>query len=569
MSGISASGLITGINSATLISQLMQLERQPLIRYEDRIEELENEQEVLRDLRSTLQNLRNRAQDYRLSNIFDAYAASSSDEEVMTSTVTSPNPVSGAFDLNVTHLATATVAESSGAMGSPIDLDLAISNSGIAEEVEDGTFTINGVEFTVSPTTTSMQSVFNQINASDAGVTVTYDAVTDKATFTNSTPGDTNLINFGASEDESNFLDVLGVTGATQATDGSGSTSVTSTQRLGRVVPSDALNTINFSGGAVTAGTFSINGVEISVDPTSDTLLDIAERITSSDAGVTASYDASIDGIRIVSDTLGSRTVRFGGASDTSNFLSVTNLDTASQTAGSDAQFTINGGPVQTRNTNEVADAISGVTLRFLSTGESTVTVASDDDSIVEDVQEFISSFNDVVNELRSLTDADGDLSGDSSIRSIETTLRSQIFSRVMGLGDFESFLDIGISTGEDFDSTSVANLELDEDDFREALREDRNNVEQLFSNEDGTGIADVFYTYLDDMTKATGFLNNRAKANGTIDQQISGINDQVRRLEDRLEQRETRLRRQFTQLETISATYQNQASSLSALGSF
>jgi len=193
--------------------------------------------------------------------------------------------------------------------------------------------------------------------------------------------------------------------------------------------------------------------------------------INDSDAQVTASYDSSTDTVRFTSGVLGSRTIRFGSVGDTSNFLSITNLDTAVQTAGNDSQFTVNGGAVQTRNTNEVSDAITGVTLSFLATGTSTVTVSSDDDAIVEDVQEFITEFNTTVSEIADITGSDGLLSGDSGVRAISSYLLSNIFNSISGLnGDFTSLIDLGISSGEDFSSTSTLQLEVDEDKFREAL---------------------------------------------------------------------------------------------------
>jgi len=145
----------------------------------------------------------------------------------------------------------------------------------------------------------------------------------------------------------------------------------------------------------------------------------------------------------------------------------------------------------------------------------------------------------------------------------------SKIFAQVSGVGSFDSLLAIGITTGEDFDAAAGSKLSIDEDKLREALSDNRQNVKDLFSNGDGTGIADLMFSYLDDATKATGFLNERAKANGTIDKQIQSLEDQITRLEDRVSQKESRLRRQFTNLETLSATYQNQSAALSRLGGF
>lgn len=68
---------------------------------------------------------------------------------------------------------------------------------------------------------------------------------------------------------------------------------------------------------AVTAGTFTVNGAQVSVAP-SDSLADVLDRIGSATGGaVTAAYDPAIDGVRLSS---GSEIV-VGSANDTSNFL--------------------------------------------------------------------------------------------------------------------------------------------------------------------------------------------------------------------------------------------------------
>ncbi|MCC6698199.1 MAG: flagellar filament capping protein FliD [Candidatus Hydrogenedentes bacterium] len=570
MSGsFSISGLISGLDSATLIQQLMSLERQPITRLETRLTTLNQQREAIRDLRTTLTTLRNTVQNFRFDTVFSQYAAASSEEDVLTAEISGASPVSGSYSVEVLQLASATTANSSAALGSAIDPNATLENSGIAAAIEEGSFAINGVEFTVDPTTDSLNSILADINASAAGVTATYDSLTDRITIANSTAGDTSVINFswtGDADDESNFLQVVRLTGATQSTNTNGSTEVTSTGNLGAVSATDTLNLVNFANGAVTSGSFKINGITINVDATTDSISDILGRINDSDAGVTASYDSATDTIRVVSDTLGSRTVNF--TSGTSNFLDIVNLTTATQTAGSDSQFKINGGAVQTRNSNEVADAIGGVTLNLLSAGTSTVTVSLDDDAIVEDMQEFIEQYNTSVTAIQDLVGTSGVLAGDSSIRFIQDFLRSGIFSNVNGIsGDFSSLAEIGFNTGDSFDSGSISALQLDEDEFREALRTSLSSVKSLFTNSGETGIADVFFDYLDEATNTQGFLNERVRSNGIIDQQINSINDRIEQMEERLETKEARLRAQFTRLEQLSATYQAQASALSSIG--
>lgn len=566
--GFSIGGLVTGLDTETLIEQLMQLERQPILRLQDRIAEAEQEQSVLRDLRTTLTNLSNRASDFRLLSAFDDYTAVSSDESVLGASVSGANPTAGSYDIEVLQLASATEARSSDSLGSPISSATVLDSAGLTTEVTAGTFSINGVELTVDPSTDSLDDVLSDINASSAGVTATYDSATGLVTLTNSTVGDSSIINLGGSDDDSNFLTAINVLGATQGEDADGSTEVVSTRNLGAVDPNEDVTTLNFAGGALTTGVFSINGVAINID-SGDTLQDVIGAINTSDANVTASYDTSNDTIRVVSDSLGSRTIRFGSASDTSNFLSLANLDTATQTAGRDAQLTVNGGATLTRSSNEIADVIGGVTLNLQSTGTSTITVETDNDAVVEQVQEFLDEVNTAVSEIRDMVGSGGSLENDMSIRMVQDFIRQTVLGQVSGLsGDYDSLISIGITTGDSFDSGTLASFELDEDAFREALRTDRENVEALFSNDSGTGIADLLEDYLDETTSTGGFLNQRARESGLIDQRIESYNDQIDRIEERLTMREERLRRQFTQMEQLSANFQQQGSALSGISS-
>ncbi len=568
MSGsINFGGLISGLDSNALIASLVQIEQQPVIRAQDRILQLEGLKSAIGDLRTQLLGLRNAAQDFRFTDKFNQFGVTSSEDTVLTATVSGENPLVGAFALDVLQLASATTATSSASVGAAIDPNATLENSGITATIEAGDFTINGQVISVDATTDTLNGILGQINASGAGVTATYDAVTDRVIVENNTPGDTSIINFGASSDDTNLLSVLGLTQATQGATGTGgATLATSTSNLGAVSTTELLNTVNFAGGAITAGSFRVNGATITVDPTVDSLSDVISRINGSDAGVSATYDPTSDGIRFVSQTLGSPTIGF--ISDSSNFLSITNLDTATQVAGNDSQFTINGGPVQTRNSNEVSDAINGVTLTLLSAGESTATVSTDDDAIVEDIAEFVEEFNASFTAIRGLIGPDGAAENDSSIRLIENFLRGSIFDTVSGVSaDFQSFLDIGITSGEEFNSSAVFQIELDEDVFRQALRDDRQGISGLFSNDSETGVIDKLFEYIDGATSTSGFLNQRVKSNGILDDQIKGQNDRIEQLERRISSFELRLRRQFSKLELLTATFQQQGAALSGIG--
>ncbi|HOV73767.1 MAG TPA: flagellar filament capping protein FliD [Candidatus Hydrogenedentes bacterium] len=567
-SSFSVGGLMTGLDTGSIVSQLMAIERQPVTRLQNQIKALNSQKSAIGELRTQLQTLRAKIQDFRLLGVFSQYTATTSDNKVLTASISGSNPVVGSYAVNVTQMASATVATGSSAMGQAINPGAVLSSSGMTTAVTAGTFTINGVSITVDPATQTLNQVLTAINASGAGVTASYNALTDKITFENSTPGNTAIINFGADDDTSNFLSAIHVTEATQSTSGGGSTVATSTRNLGAIDSAKLLNQVSFANGAITAGTFKINGVTISVDPAADTMLDVVQRINDSGAQVSASYDGTTDSLRFVAKTLGSRTISF--TAGTSNFLSVTNLVSPTQTAGSDVQFTINGGPVQTRNTNEVSDAIGGVTLRLLSTGTSTVTIAADDDKIVESVNSFITSFNESVDKIVALTAKDGTLANDATIKEIKATLQTLVFGSVSGIsGSYKSLIDLGITTGDTFDAGTTSHLQLKEDTLREALRTARLNVQNVFYNTGTTGVADQLYAYLDSITKVGGFLNDRAKSNGSIDRQVQDINARIDRLNASIAKKETRLKKQFAALEQFSSQMQSQSTAITALSKY
>lgn len=57
----------------------------------------------------------------------------------------------------------------------------------------DGSFAVNGVNFTYNVNTDSVQSVLDNINASTAGVTASYDRIADRFTLTNKNTGDLGI----------------------------------------------------------------------------------------------------------------------------------------------------------------------------------------------------------------------------------------------------------------------------------------------------------------------------------------------------------------------------------------
>ncbi|MGI9204238.1 MAG: flagellin hook IN motif-containing protein [Woeseiaceae bacterium] len=87
---------------------------------------------------------------------------------------------------------------------------------------------------------------------------------------------------------------------------------------------------------AISNGSFQVNGESISVD-TTDSINDVVNRINLSNAGVTANFNATLERIDFLQDTLGS-VPTIDLQNDTSNFLEAVKLDTATVVPGIDPE---------------------------------------------------------------------------------------------------------------------------------------------------------------------------------------------------------------------------------------
>jgi hypothetical protein len=192
------------------------------------------------------------------------------------------------------------------------------------ETDEDGkinsTFTINDTKITLNDIDSlSLNDVLGIINGSGAGVTASYDNVEDRIILKANDP-DTK-ITLGATDDNSNFLEVMKLSVAYGGTiyESSSSSSINANSPLA---------TSGFAQ-QVTPGTITINGVSVYISE-KDTLNDVIKKINNSSAGVIASYDSNSDAFSIRSDMKTAQTnekqITIGSYYDTSNFFEVVNL---------------------------------------------------------------------------------------------------------------------------------------------------------------------------------------------------------------------------------------------------
>jgi flagellar hook-associated protein 2 len=306
--------------------------------------------------------------------------------------------------------------------------------------------------------------------------------------------------------------------------------------------------------------TITIGSESFTVDFGGETLASIQDMINeaSDNLGVTAGIvqesDSSVH-LVLTSDSTGTAneiSVAFtdSGGSPIADPLGMNQIQ-----AAEDAQITLDNTYVITRSSNTISDAIEGVTFELLaeSASASQMTIARDAESISSAVSGLVNAYNTLMSSLSDLSD--GDLSGDGTLRLIETQIRNNLGGKMGVDGDYTYASQVGISFEED------GTLSFDSDELSTALESDRDAVVDLFTNED-EGLAVRLDSLVENMLQTSGLID--AKEEG-LNTRIDSTNDQMERTTYRLELVEARYRAQFTALDTLMGQLQSTSSWLTS----
>ncbi len=172
--------------------------------------------------------------------------------------------------------------------------------------VTSGSFQVNAVSIDVQENDT-INTVLDKINQSDAGVTATFDAASETLLLTQDTPGSTQDIVL--ENDTSGFLAAVKLDGAV-------------------AIPGEDAESGNplaevESFSSVQSGTLSVNGGSFDIDVNTDSLTDVLDRITASEAEVAASFDSASLRVSLNSNDSDSQLILDSG---TTNFFSAVEI---------------------------------------------------------------------------------------------------------------------------------------------------------------------------------------------------------------------------------------------------
>lgn len=279
--------------------------------------------------------------------------------------------------------------------------------------------------------------------------------------------------------------------------------------------------------GATTITIDMQDGSQLSLDVahSKSSLEEIKDAINDLEGGVTATLinDGSGTPYRLSLSSTESGTdaaitnVDFGALNGTLN------LDAATEVAAVNANFDVNGVNI-TSQSNQVEDAIEGVTLTLEEVGESTVSIELDEESVKKAVESFVLKYNALdktIDELRAYdaaTGKGGPLMGNSTLYNAESQVDS-VLSEAGTEGAFALLSELGIE--KELDGT----LKINKDEFNEIIDNNLGDLEKFFAGTDGVGgMAE----------KLDNVLETLLEEDGLVDAATEGLESTLDSLEER-----------------------------------
>ena len=229
--------------------------------------------------------------------------------------------------------------------------------------------------------------------------------------------------------------------------------------------------------------------------------------------------------------------------------------------------FTVDGLTLY-RDSNNVTDAIEGVTLQLLDTfaTNETISITADVESVQGEIEDFLEAYNSALTFLKTNTQIDPDtykrglLADDLTYKNIYYDLRNHATEEVDTTSStlYTKLYQLGIEPDDD-GYLSIT----DSEKFTRAVETNSTYVSDIFSSEDG--FATRLVDYVNRYVKTGGTIDNTKK---NIDDEIIHINDRIDYTNDILARREAQLRNEMTKLQETMVLLQNQQSYLGLFSS-
>lgn len=220
------------------------------------------------------------------------------------------------------------------------------------------------------------------------------------------------------------------------------------------------------------------------------------------------------------------------------------------------AQLTVNNVAIE-NSSNQISDALEGITLNLATTtvGDQTLTITKDTSKASSAITNWVNAYNTLLDQFNTLTKytkvdtnsgsqdtSNGALLGDSTLRTIETQLKSML-TNAQSSSAYKSLGQIGITT-----DPSTGSLKLDATKVSAALDKDAAGVKEMIVG-DGktTGITTKIGTNLTNWLSSKGIVQS---ATDGVSKTLNNLTALYNTTSDRIDADIARYKTQFTQLD-------------------
>ncbi|MCU1692933.1 MAG: flagellar hook-associated 2 domain protein [Frankiales bacterium] len=589
--GFSIAGLGSGIDTASLVTQLMQAERVPQTKITARQQAAQKQVASWNDLRTKMQALQTAAAALSTPAKALGSTTSTSDADVVTA-VARPEATPGSYGVTVDQLAVAQQQKRSG-LG-PLSMTVGAGRTSVVagpawaaldlDDAEPGahtvqvtrassaatlygtpalalppdlTLSVDGgppVALTLRSTHTDDADLLADLN-SRLGPAATASIVGGRLRISAASEGSTHSLQLGGAAATALGLPPETARGEAALLLVDGTSQTVEPQEAGA---GTRLQTLGETGMLLTVGAGLALGTTrgtVAVTDADSTLADLQAMLNDTGSPVAAAVVAEDAGSTLV---LSSTATGTDGALHIRSETPVLRGLTETQ-AAKNAVVTVAGLTV-TRSSNTLTDVVPGVTLDLLhkpTDGLSrTVTVARDSSGTVDRVKALVDALNTLVGKVATETKYDvksktgGPLVGDSTARALASTLFSKA-SSVVGTAGFRSLSALGIQTTRD------GRFEVKTDVLTKALATDPDAAAKVLA-EFSTSVEQYAKT-----SSETGGLMTSRRDGAQAD--VDARQKQFDAMEVRLAATERRYKAQYSALETAMASLNSQTSAMSA----
>ena len=219
------------------------------------------------------------------------------------------------------------------------------------------------------------------------------------------------------------------------------------------------------------------------------------------------------------------------------------------QTAAADARITIDGTITVTSPSNDVTNAVDGVTFHLIAqhaSNNAVITVSRDDKAITTAAQDFAKAYNDLKDAIAKLRK--GDLASDSSLRSVESALTSVLQTGASVGGNYSFLSEVGVALDR------FGKLQVDTTRLTAALGNNPSAVIGLFTHAT-EGFPVRLKSAAEALTRSDGLIAGREEG---LNSRMRSMESQRSQIERRLAMTEARLRAQFTALDSLVSQMQS-----------